>query len=375
MKIAINCAFFLPKGGGIKEYIGNLVTNLLSLDNENEYIFYVLADAKDYAMQNLPSSIKLKVMPFTSVNKVYRSLFEYRYWKAEEIVEKFDIFHSPFFHSPKFRYAKVILTVHDLRFCRFPSTYTKLRLWYLKYAVKKSVLSCNHIISISQFTKDELMKIYGINGEKISVVHEAVNIANFNIDLGDYKPVWCDKLFNKRILLTVGHLEPRKNYNRLIQSFSKLKENKCNKDVVLVIVGKKGHHYQNTLQLIATTKDVLYLDFVEHKDLVWLYQKAALFVFPSYYEGFGFPPLEAAANGLISAVSNVSSMPEICGNSVAYFNPYDINDMSTVVDLALNDLNYRVVLKSRSLLNLNRFSWQKNANETLAIYKKMVTSK
>lgn len=374
MKIAINCAFFQPRGGGIAEYIYNLVKNIESIDKKNEYILYVLKDQLDYAKErNLTSRFRIKVIPYgSSYGEVLkRSLFAQSFWKKEEMEERFDLFHSPFFHSPSFKKAKVILTVHDLRFYRFPYTYTLPRYLFLKYKVRQSVKLANHIISISQFTKDELMDAYNLPNDKITVIHEAINRERFSaLQIDNFQIPTVLKDLESGYILSVGHIEPRKNYERLIESFRNLKK-ECHTPLKLVIVGKKGHHFQKTLKLIEQTRDVVYLDFVSHEMLVWLYTHANLFVFPSFYEGFGFPPLEAGVLGIVSAVSNVSSMPEVCGDAVAYFNPYDVEDMSNAIKKCLTDIHYINTLKDKVLKRVESYSWIENARQTVALYNRL----
>lgn len=370
MKIAINCCFFVPKGGGIKEYIYNLTNNLAKIDTGNEYILYVHADCVEYAKENLPTTMRIKSVPFNSNQAIKRSLFEQSFWSKEEKIEKFDLFHSPFFHSPKFTWAKVVITVHDMRFCRFPETYTFLRYQFLKRAVKQSLKRANHIITISDFTKQEIIDVYNLDQKKLTTVLEAVNTDSFNDKkVEHYSSEITEILQREKFLLTVGHLEPRKNYNRLIAAFARLSVKYP--DLKLVVVGKKGHDYMSTLSLIEATPNVIYLDFVEHLLLLWLYKNTELFLFPSIYEGFGFPTLEAACFGTVSAMSNLSSLPEIGGDSAFYFDPFDIDDIKETLDSILS--NEELVAKKKILIssNLERFSWKNNASETINIYNKV----
>lgn len=370
MKIAINCIFFQPKGGGIKEYIYNLTNNIALIDNKNSYILYVLEDQIDYASRYLPSSMKIKTVPYKSgkLSVIQRSIFERNFWLTEEKIERFDIFHSPFFHAPKFKYAKVILTVHDLRFYRYPKTYAILRYLYLKRKVKDSIKSADAIIAISEFTKREIIDAYNIEENKITVILEGINRDRYTLKTSE-TPLQIPKdLENNKFILSVGHLEPRKNYEALIKSFLMLKTTKSDFDYKLVIVGKKGHHYQEVLKLVDSSNDIIYLNFVDHSTLLWLYKQASIFVFPSYYEGFGFPPLEAACFGTLSVVSNISSIPEVCGNSAIYFNPFDINDMADKIYIALNDASIYNKIRQNLIKNLERFSWKENAESTIKIY-------
>ena len=371
MLIALNCAFYQPKGGGIKEYIDNLVNNLASLDTDNSFILYVLQDQLEYAKEHLPKEFKIKAMPFSSGskwNRIKRSLLEGKFWLKEEQEEKFDIFHSPFFHAPKLKKAKVLLTVHDLRLYRFPETYEFFRYQFLKRKVKKSIQRADHIISISNFTKNEIVELCEIPSDRITVVHEAINPERFS-DRNLYEPKELPEILRETpFILTVGHMEPRKNYDRLIDAYKKVITTPGLENLQCVIVGKKDHSFKNTIQKIENTPGVHYLDFVSGNTLLWLYKNASLFVFPSYYEGFGFPPLEAAALNTISAVSNVSSMPEVCGNGVIYFNPYDVNEMSDAIRKGLTDSSLIEQISTLSKRNLELFSWEKNARKTLEVY-------
>lgn len=374
MKIAINCAFFQPQGGGIKEYIQNLVENLSILDTENEYILYVLDDYEEYARENLRTNFKVKAIPFKGTglaNVMYRSAFEKFFWAKEEKREKWDIFHSPFFHSHIPKKAKLILTVHDMRFFRYPETYTFLRYQFLKRAVKRSITKADKIISISKFTKDEIHEAYKTDLDKIEVVHEAINPKHFRsvkLDTNDEKLIY--NLKDSPFILSVGHLEPRKNYDKLISAYQKIKRElpKCTK---LVIVGKLGHNYYQTLKAIKNDPDILYLNFVSQELLNWLYQNSSLFLFPSFYEGFGFPPLEAGIHGTISAVSNISSMPEVCGDAVLYFDPYDINEMADTIKSGLTNELLREKLRYKMKHQISYFSWKNNANKTIKIYESL----
>lgn len=373
MKVAINASFLVPKGGGIKEYVKNLINNLVEISDKLELIVYVSSGMSAYARSILSNNVRIKETPYKCggiMNTMKRSLFEQYFWSKEEKNEKFDIFHSPFFHSPKMKNAKVIITVHDLRFYRFPKTYGFLRYCFLKYKVPQSVKRASYIITISDFTKSELIKAYNISASKIMTIHEAINNSDFSfegkklVDINEIRI--AEKLTDKRLILSVGHIEPRKNYKRLIVAFNRIK--KRVPDAQLVIVGKKNLDCAEIVDMMKETLDAHYLDFVSSEMLAWLYSNASLFVFPSIYEGFGFPPLEAAANGVISAVSNISSIPEVCGDSVAYFDPYDVDDMDQTIIKCLTDNTYQIELKSKLLPNLQRFSWRKNAEETFQLY-------
>lgn len=373
MKIAINCQFCFAKGGGgIKEYIIQLTNHLEKVDHENDYVLYVLEDQFEYCKTRLPVRFKLKPIPYRRnfVSKVMRSLFADRFWRQEEKEEAFDLFHSPFFHAPKLKKARIVMTVHDLRLYRYPETYSFLRYLFLKRTVKESITRVDKIIAISQFTKDEIIDTCGVNPNKVTVIHEAINRSFFSVDgIKDYDlPQEYAYLKNGRFLFCLSQIEPRKNHLRLIKAFSVLKTQAGFNDLHLVLAGLQKLNPAPVLKAIAETPDVLYLDYVPTEMMLWLYHNASLFVYPSYYEGFGFPPLEAASLGTVSAVGRASSVPEVCGDCAFYFDPYDVDDMSRVIATALNDGSLIKEKKTKIEDQLGKFSWENNARETVKIY-------
>lgn len=377
MKVAINCVFFQPQSGGIREYIYNLVTNLAECEigEPDEYILYVASDYEDYARRqwaHLPSNFRIKVTPFRAsglLHRIYRSLTESHYWHREEDLENWDIFHSPFFHSHQPRRARLVMTVHDLRIERYPESYAMLRRIFLRRAVRQSVKRADALIAVSQFTKDELISIYSLDENKISVIHEGLNSPYMpqRLPASEEETPAMTRIKGKYIL-SVGHLEPRKNYRRLIDAFEKIRDEEGFEDINLVIVGRRGHDYKSLLHRIEADKRVIWLDFVSPQRLQKLYREAEMLVFPSYYEGFGFPPLEAGAEGTVSAVSRVSSMPEICSDGVVYFNPFDIDSIAGAIRKIQVDPLLRRQLRQSMRTRITTFSWIRNATLTRQLY-------
>ncbi len=379
MKIAINCSYFTPRGGGIKEYIYNLVKNIDQIDKKNEYVFYIFKDQESFWLDNFGQSLNYKIIPFKKKQRILTAMFSYHFWKKELKIEKFDIFHSPFFHIPSGITCKTVITVHDLRFERFPKSYQKLRLLYLKYKVPRSLKKADHIISISDFTKNEIIKFYRLPKNKITTIHEAIDLKRFNpkniLQSEENEILKKMNLTKNNFFLSVGHIEPRKNYERLIKAFIEFKKLKKN-NYKLVIVGKKNLNYKNVIKLIEENNlNILYNNYVSEKELITLYKNAYIFVFPSYYEGFGFPPLEAATLGTPSIASNLSSIPEIAGKGALYFDPFNIEDIKNKMYKVTTNIDIYNNLKKYSKENLKRFSWKKNITETIKIYDKILKKK
>lgn len=369
MKIAINCIYY-EAGGGIKEYIHNLVKELVNLENNFEYVFYIPKTIESQFIELTNGKGKIKIFPFDSKNKIKRALLQKFFWAKEEREERFELFHSTFFHSPKFKKAKVILTVHDMRFLNFPKSYEFKRYVYLKYAVKKSIKNADKIITISDFTKQEIMKFYNTEEQKIKTIHEAVDREGFALKSTGYKNerVINDRLIiSNKYLLAVGHLEPRKNYIRLVEAFNLLPIN-VKGNYKLIIVGKKNYDYDDILSNLNWAEDVIYLDFISRDDLVWLYANCKVHVFPSYYEGFGFPSLEAGLFSKPTIGANQSSIAEVSGDGGIYFDPFSVMDIKDKMEDVLSNESFYLKLSANALLNTTKFSWRRNAIETIEIY-------
>lgn len=372
MKIAINCIYYSEKAGGIKEYIFNLIVNITKVDRNNEYVIYVTKEYFNEINSIVGENFKVKIFPLNSSDKIKRALFQGNFWKKEEKEEAFDIFHSPFFYSPRFRNAKIVITVHDLRFLKYPRTYTFKRLVFLKHAVSQSIrIRSDKIIAISNFTKQEICNNYKVDNNRINVIYEAVDEKGFELETDNpHIDINGNNLVENSFLLAVGHLEPRKNYMNLIDAYNSL-DIFLQKKYKLVIVGKKNHDYEKVLNEINNSKNVIYLNFITRKELVWLYAKCKVHIFPSYYEGFGFPSLEAGLFGKPSIASNQTSIPEITGKGGVYFDPFNINDISKKIDMVLKDEMLYQDLCSNAVENIKRFSWKENALQTIDVYKSM----
>jgi glycosyltransferase involved in cell wall biosynthesis len=174
-------------------------------------------------------------------------------------------------------------------------------------------------------------------------------------------------LNKNHFFLSVGHLEPRKNYINLIRAYRALPIS-IRKEYPLIIVGKKNHDYKKVLEAINTTKGVIYLEFISRKELIWLFANCKLHIFPSIYEGFGFPTLEAGLFGKPTIGANQSSIPEVAGNGALYFNPFSIDDIKKCIIKILSDSSLYNQISKNAELNIKRFSWKENALKTLDLY-------
>jgi len=353
---------------GIGEYTYNLLTNLLKIDSKNQYfLFYNAAKAtkvpefkypnviyKDFKYPNKIFNLGIRFLKFTSIDKMIGGV---------------DIFLTPsFLFTNLSANCRKILVVHDLSFELYPQFFTfKKRLWHQLIGAKKLCQQADTIIAISENTKNDVAKIYQINPEKIKVIYQGIN----EMFLQEVSEVRKEEIKNKYNLpddyiFYLGNLEPRKNIESLILAFENLK----NDSIKLVIAGGEAWKYKSIYKLWQKSiqrKRIKFLGYVEAKDKPALYSLAKIFVYPSIYEGFGLPPLEAMSckTPVISSFS--SSLTEAIDEAGLLVDPHNCNDLTQAIDLILADEKLQNLFKERGLRQIQKFSWQKASEEILKI--------
>lgn len=350
----------LPNRVGSAEVCFQLLLQLSKLDKKNEYLIYLPA---------APTSD----MPKEADNWHYRVIPARRFWTLLTLPkavrrDRPDVFFSPTHYSPFFLPCPEIISILDVSYKYFPDLFKKKDLYKLSWWGKYSVKRARKIITISENSKDDIIKIYGVSAQKVSVVHLGIK------NLHDSK-MTKDALFKKYDLsspyiLFVGTLQPRKNVKRLIQSISLLK----NKDAKLVIIGKKGWMYEEILQSpekFDVQDRVFFLHGIENEELPAFYQSASVFVLPSLYEGFGLPILEAMKYGCPVITSDVSSLPEAGGEAALYINPEDVSDIAAKIDEVLADKKLRERMIKLGEAQVKKFSWDKTAHEVMQVFEEV----
>ena len=267
---------------------------------------------------------------------------------ADKPLPLFSISH----YAPLLTNVKRIILVLDLSYLYYPELFKKGDLFKLKYWTHFSVQKAEMIITISQFSKGELVKHYGIDPEKIIVAYPG-------IDRQVFTPSAKRKVNNN--ILFVGTLQPRKNITGLIKAFSILARKR---DLKLTIVGKKGWLYRDIFALVkrlALEKKVIFTDFIKDSKLVSLYRQSLCFVLPSFYEGFGIPVIEAMSCGCPVLVAKTSSLPEIVGPAGLFFDPKNIRQLANLLEKVCFDRQLRTGLVNKGLQRAKYFNWEKSA--------------
>jgi len=374
MKISIDLTSIPNQKTGVGKYAMALIKALGKFDNENYYwIFVKRNQAEDFN----PKKKNFHIVLCSNIlqSKILRILWEQFILPLYIKRLKIDLLHSIHYTIPLFAGCKVVVTFHDMTFFLYPKKHIFIKRIFFKLFIYISSWRANRLIAVSESTKKDIIKFLGASN-KIDVVYEAVDSKYYPFKNESMTSMIMRKygIFNKFILY-VGTLEPRKNIVRLIQAYYNLiiKNNLTHQ---LVIVGKKGWYYQeifniaNKLNLNKNEQKIIFAGYVPEKELPFLYNAADLFLYPSLYEGFGIPPLEALACGVPVISSNVSSLPEVVGDAGMLIDPYNIQDIYQALHKLLNDDKLKKELKYKGLKRAQEFSSEKLANETIKVYEK-----
>lgn len=372
MNIAIDATSVPKDKTGVGVYLVNLITELSNVDDGNCYYIFIQSDDIDSFYLN-----KSNFYFITIDSDKYRKVLLRLLWEQFILPKKLkqydiDVLHSPHYTTPFFSRVSKVITFHDMTFYILPKVHTFFKRLLFKTYMKISSKIGDKILTVSKSTAKDVQKILNVNPDKICVTYNA------NKDI--YRPIndkekikdICHKYeIRNDYILFVGTLEPRKNIKTLIKSFSKLIK-EINTDIKLVIVGKKGWMYKEIFELVkklGIEKEVIFTGFADLDDLPYLYNGAEMFVYPSVYEGFGIPVLEAISCGVPTITSNVSSMPEVIGEAGITVNPTNITELKNSMKKIINNDNLKENLKNLGIEQSKKFTWENCAIETLRAYK------
>jgi glycosyltransferase involved in cell wall biosynthesis len=369
MKVAID----IRRAGdyGIGTYLRNVINQLARLDRESEYLL-IGREEHIAEFDALPNNFRL--LPYAAPPGSFRTHLHLPLVLDREAV---DLLHMPWFYAPAMVPCKLIMTVHDLTDLVYPPPGPRLvqtgRLWFARRALEKA----SRIIAVSHAARRELERAFGVPGEKIEVIYDALDERITREPL----PAEADRILerhavNRPYVLYAGNIKPHKNLPRLIEAFAVVKAELADhpeySELKLLVIGDELAKHPDLRRTVVRTRlreDVRFLGFVPHNVLRVFYSRARAFLFPSLYEGFGLPPLEAMAHGTPVVTSNVSSMPEVVGQAALLVNPENVFDIARGIRQALTDMPLREELVRRGYEQVQRYSWQRTAEEVLRIYR------
>jgi glycosyltransferase involved in cell wall biosynthesis len=280
-----------------------------------------------------------------------------------------DLIHSPVFVGPILSPCPSVVTIHDLSFIRFPELFRPANRIYLSMMTRLSVRRARRIIAVSAHAAAETHRLLDVPRERVDVVYHGVK--------EEFHPCPADEVADfrqrqrlpERVVLFVGTLEPRKNLTRLVEAFARVRDGKTK----LVLAGGKGWLYDDLFARVEALElgdEVIFPGYVKNEDLPLWYNAATLVAYPSLYEGFGLPVLEAQACGTPVLTSNVSSLPEAAGDAALLVDPYDVGSLAEGLQRLLSESNLRRELSERGLAHAEQFSWHQAAGETARVYRR-----
>ena len=369
MKIGIDISQIVY-GTGVSLYTKNLVEHLLKIDRENEYrLFFSSLRGNlpvDFKIQNKKAKLIKLPIPVSILEPLWN---KWHLFSIERFIGKVDVLHSSDWIQPPSSAARVT-TIHDFGFLKFPDTaHPKIKKVMERrlFWVKKEI---DMVIAVSEATKKDSLEILSLPSAKIQVVYEA-NPENLK-KINDKKKI--EKVLKKfkiktPFVLSVATIEPRKNLKRLIQAFESLND----KNLSLVIVGKQG--WGDLGPLNFKSSKIIFTDYVGQEEKAIFYSSALGLAFPSLYEGFGLPVLEAMSCGCPVLTSNVSSLPEVAGNAGLLVDPLSVKEIAKGLKEITTSKKVKADLIEKGFAQAKKFTWGKAASQTLEVYKKAYKEK
>jgi len=369
MRIGIDLSPAVYRRAGIGRYAHELALALCQSAPQNEYVAIynrLTSDAEPpEPLNRLPST----VIPWRDKSWRARVLVaQYMRQSQDHLLPDIDIFHGTDHLLPYLKQTATVFTVHDLTYL-LTDTHATLNSLFLKLAMPRFLAETEAIITPSESTKLDLLRHYHVPSGKVNVIPEGVDPRFFIREPGAVE--WVRRKYHlpKSFLLTVGTIEPRKNHSRLLEARLRLSE--FGVDAPLVIAGKAGWRSAAIFERLSRLEQqhlIQYLGFVDDRDLPALYQAATTFIYPSLYEGFGLPVLEAMASGTPVVTSSTSSLPEVAGEAAILINPCETEQIAQAIRQLLAKPELRNELQHKGLLQARSLTWDKTAVETLKVY-------
>lgn len=368
---------------GVEEYTLGLLLNLFKIDRKNEYILFFSAWKKpsfDFSVFFAYPNVRVKTMRIP--NKFLNFSFWYLGWpKIDKLVGGADVVFFPnIIFGAVSENVRVVTTIHDLSFEMYPECFSwKRRFWHIFINSKKICRRADQIITVSDSTASDISRLYGIDREKTTVIQNAIGENFCVLDRNNLKLLEVKEKYHLpfKFILYLGTIEPRKNIIGIIRAYNSLQEKAIaekNEELLhyqLVIAGSPGWLSAEIFAEIEKSKfreKINLPGFIADEDKVYVYNIASLFVYPSFFEGFGFPPLEAMQCGVPVVTSNNSSIPEICENGAITIDPSRPGEICEAMRQVLSDRDLREKLIELGIKRSQEFSWKKAAEKTLKLF-------
>ncbi len=375
MRIALDYTAGIRQGAGIGQYARSLVGAMLVLDTCSQYT--LIASGRPTAERPFPTAPNVRSRSILIPDR-YLNILWYR-WRLPLYANYFtgsqDIYHGlDFVLPPLLGRVRRVVTVHDLAFLEHPETAVPSLAAYLNRVVPQAVAAADVVAAVSQATKQALITQYRTSPEKIAVVPCGVGpqVQRIN-DPSRLEEIRRKLELAQPFVFCVGTQEPRKNHLGLIKAFAQARKDSAG-PAMLAIAGGQGWLYEETKQLVVDLKltdSVRFLGRVSDSELLALYSLAHVFVFPSFFEGFGIPVLEAMACGVPVITSNTSSLPEVAGDAALLVDPHSVQEIADAIIRVLSEPQLQEELRQKGYVQAQRYTWEQSARKLLGVYQKL----
>ncbi len=368
MRIGLNLLYLLPGiVGGTETYAKGLLDGLAKVGVDHDFLIFVNREAAEWPLPSVKNFLQV-ICPLSGSKRWKRYAFEQTLFPKLLKSYKIDVVHSLGYVGPFFTSCRSVSTIHDVNFESVDMP--KMRKLSLDFFVRNTARLSNHVITVSQFSKNEIVSRLKISPEKITVVHEAPLLDPNSPEETESAFILAKHDLKLPYILAFSNSFPHKNISGLLQAYV-LAQQKYGLTRQLVLVGHRPV-IKELFSILRKVKpdSVTFTGYLEHEELRTILRHAELLVFPSFYEGFGLPVLEAMLLGVPVACSNCASLPEVVGNAGIYFDPNSIEDMAKKISQVVCNPVLQEKLRQAGFDNLKRFSWERAARETLEIYQK-----
>jgi len=377
LHIGIDAHAIGARQGGNETYIRQLILALAELDQENRYSIYL---AEREAVEEW-RSLFARAYPNFSVRRLPRPtpIVRAPVALAVELRRRpVDLLHVQY-TAPPFCPVPVVATIHDLAFEHHPETFTRRGSWQMKLTVRRTARRAARVATVSEFSREDLLRTYRLSPEKVVVTYNGVEprfqpIPEDHREAASVRDRWG---IAGPYILALGSLQPRKNLPRLIRAYGALRRRHPQINHQLVIAGRDLWLTGEIHRQVAEepwAREIVRTGYVPDEALPALYRNADLLVYPSFFEGFGLPPIEAMACGVPVVTSHVGSLPEVCGEAAAWIDPFDEDSIERVMLEVLTNPDRQASMRAAGLEQARRFDWQQTARRTLALYREAFQS-
>jgi glycosyltransferase involved in cell wall biosynthesis len=370
MKIAIDARKW--RDYGIGTYVRNLVRHLARIDHETTY-FLFCDDADEATLRDLAENF----VPVVERSEGYSVMEHFSIPRQLERLGA-DLLHSPHYVVPLLCRKRNVVTIHDCIHLLFPQYLTKpFALRYAKFMMGHAVRRSDAILTVSEASRRDILRFYPeADPDRIQVVPNAIDDAILEEPGEEERERVTERYqIRGRYVLYAGNIKPHKNLDRLISAFGVLKQTSGHEDVKLLIIGDEVNKWgslRRSVEAAGVRQDVRFFGFVPDHTLSALYRMASVFAFPSLYEGFGLPPLEAMACGTPVVTSKISSLPEVVGDAAILVDPYDVEDIAAALVRVLDDAQLRKNMIARGRERVAHFSWERSVKAIHECYMKVL---